>query len=235
MGYKFGSVDTIYHREGNNQQTSPAIKPKPSSNPSKPPFYFFYKALQIVLTFWIITILAITTQPWLDYWVKSKIKKNTSTQVLSQSTALPSEITGHTVYQKPEFHLKNAKVDINAPIVEGIDKEALKKGIGHHPESVWPDKKGNVVLAGHNFDLDADNPYGQVFISLRLVDIGDEVTLEYQGKVYHYQVFKKETVSPKDTSLFGQVDDWILTFYTCDPPYTDWKRLVLQAKLIRID
>ncbi len=212
---------------------SPLLRPKLKGDSWR----YFYKALQVVLSFWIVTILAIMTQPWLDYWVKSTIKKNNSSQVLSENTALSQEITGGqgSLEQTSQFHLTNAKVNINTPIVEGIDKEALKKGIGHHPESVWPDKKGNVVLAGHNFDLDAENPYGQVFISLRQVDVGDEVTVEYQGKKYIYQVFKKETVSPKDESLFGQMDDWILTFYTCDPPYTDWKRLVFQAKLVRIE
>lgn len=226
------NVDTIYRTK---QPSSPKREKKSLSFGSNN-WRYFYKALQMVFSFWIVTILAIMTQPWLDYWVKSTINKNSSSQVLSQNTSLPLEIIGTQKAEQPtRFVLKNAKIDINAPIVEGIDQEALKRGIGHHPDSAWPDKKGNIVLAGHNFDLDAENPYGKIFISLRLVDVGDEVTLEYQGKIYHYQVFKKETVSPKDESLFGQMDDWILTFYTCDPPYTDWKRLVLQAKLVKIE
>jgi len=222
------SFDTIYRA---------AKKPVSSKrNPPEKYWLLFYKSLQVVLTFWVVTVLAIITQPWLDYWVKTVIKNNSPSQVLSENTTAPqANNDANAAKQAASFHLKNSQVNIDAPIVEGTDQGALKQGIGHHPESVWPNQKGNVVLAGHNFDLDAENPYGRVFISLRLVEIGDEVTISYQGKNYHYQVFKKETVSPKDTSLFGPTDDWLLTFYTCDPPYTDWKRLVLQARLIRIE
>jgi len=183
----------------------------------------------------MVTVLAIITQPWLDYWVKSSIKQNNKQTLGENSVTVPEVKSSANVNEKPFFLLKNAEVAISAPIVEGIDKEALKTGIGHHPDSVWPNQKGNVVLAGHNVDLDAENEYGKVFISLRLVNIGDEVIINDRGKIYHYQVFKKETVSPEDTSLFGKSDEWLLTFYTCDPPYTDWKRLVLQAKLARIE
>lgn len=218
--------DTIYR----------AKKNKSVKLPQKPEKYwpFFYKSLQIVLSVWIVTVLAIITQPWLDYWVKSLIKSKNPNQVVMGENIVsgPGESTSDEISQ---FYLKNSKVEIKAPVVEGIDKEDLKNGIGHHPDSVWPSEKGNVVLAGHNFDLDADNPFGKVFISLRLVEIGDEVEIVYEGKKYTYEVFKKETLKPDDESLFGQSDEWLLTFYTCDPPYTDWKRLVLQAKLVRIE
>jgi len=221
------TVDTIY----------PIDRKKTTMRPDrKPIMFYFYKSLQVVLSVWIFTVLVITMQPWADYWVKSSIKENNKQTLGENAVAVPEVTSSANVKdEKPFFLLKNAEVDIKAPIVEGIDEAALKQGIGHHPDSVWPSQKGNVVLAGHNIDLDAENPYGKVFISLRLVNIGDEVIITDRGKIYHYKVFKKETVSPKDTSLFSPMDDWILTFYTCDPPYTDWKRLVLQAKLIKIE
>lgn len=226
------NIDTISKVAKKKTLTSPVKNPAPSGKK----WLYFYKALQVVLTFWMVTVLAIITQPWLDYWVKSAIKREAGWQPMAIDYS-QSAIGGASTEEKQtaQFQLENARVNIKAPIVEGIDEEALKKGIGHHPDSVWPDKKGNVVLAGHNYDLDAENSYSRVFISLRLVDVNDEVSINYQGKKYIYQVFKKETVSSKDTSLFGQTDEWLLTFYTCDPPYTDWKRLVLQAKLMRIE
>jgi LPXTG-site transpeptidase (sortase) family protein len=210
------------------------LQDKPKNMSEKKPFYYFYKSSQVVLSLWIVTICVIISQPWIDYWMKSEINKN-SGQVLSEATSAPKLIEEIGDSQLKYFYLKNGQVDIRAPIVEGIDDEALKNGIGHHPDSVWPNEKGNVVLAGHNFDLDATNPYGQIFISLRLVQIDDEVVIQYENKKYYYKVFKKETVSSDDESMYSQVDDWILTFYTCDPPYTDWKRLVIQAKLVKIE
>jgi len=230
------SVDTIYAAPPRKAFARGDKKSAKFSPSKEKPLFYFYKSLQAVLSIWIFTILVITLQPWADYWVKSTIK-NKNKQTLGEISTTQSTPASSTKIQYPKatFSLKNAQVEIKAPIVEGIDEAALKQGIGHHPDSVWPSEKGNIVLAGHNVDLDAENPYGKVFISLRLVNVGDEVTIVDRGKTYHYRVFKKETVSPSDTSLFGKVDDWILTFYTCDPPYTDWKRLVLQAKLTRIE
>lgn len=228
------SFDTIYRRDTKSPSERPIESPKYWS--------YFYKSLQIVLSVWIVTILAIITQPWLDLWAKSAIKgrQEVSSRGVAGDDVIASGAKQSDGSPRPDglamtFQLKNAKVNINAPIVEGIDKEALRKGIGHHSDSVWPNQQGNIVLAGHNYDLDADNPYREIFISLRLVDVGDEVTIAYQGKTYYYQVFKKETVKADDNSLFGKSDEWLLTFYTCDPPYTDWKRLVLQAKLTKIE
>lgn len=222
--------DTIYR-----VKKSP---PKPSSkNPAKH-WPFFYKSLQIVLSVWIVTVLAIISQPWLDYWVKSRIKPTDyrlQTTANIQGTSDSAVDGSQSSVSEGQFHLHNGKVDIEAPIIEGTQKENLEQGIGHHTDTPWPNEKGNVILAGSNFELDPDNPYGKIFISLRLVDVGDEVTIDYQDKTYTYQVFKKETVKPDDTTLFGQTDEWLLTFYTCDPPYTDWKRLVLQARLTKIE
>jgi len=224
--------DTIYRAQKNKSV-------KPSQKPEKY-WPYFYKSLQIVLSVWIVTVMAIFSYPWLDYWVKSLVKQQTANRLQTTADILgmvseDSVVGSQSTVSEAQFYLKSAKVDIYAPIIEGIDEEALKNGIGHHPDSVWPDQEGNVVLAGHNFDLDVENEYGKVFISLRLVEINDEVIIEYQGKKYIYQVFKKETVKPDDTTLFRESDEWLLTFYTCDPPYTDWKRLVVQAKLIKIE
>ena len=208
---------------------------KPLLKKKKSPYFYFFKSAQIVISAWIVTVVAITATPWLDYYVKTSINHNE--QVLGDQA--PAE----TVAATPEavtnvvatFSLKNSKIEIKAPIIEGIGEDSLKMGIGHHPESVWPGVKGNVVLAGHNTDLDAENPYARVFLNLRNVSIGDQVVINYRNKNYYYKVFKNQTVAPSDTSLFQNSDDWMLTFYTCDPPYTDWKRLVFQAKLEKIE
>ena len=230
MANKFDSINTkpkgVFFRPKESKQTNH--------------LFYFYKSLRIVLLIWIILIVAITATPWLDYWVKTKISQGVNeklSQILGVAT-VSKNVISDTVNQsalESRFILKNSSVDINAPIVDGIEKENLAQGIGHHKESVWPSEKGNVVLAGHNVDLDAENPYGKVFFDLRDGNISDEVSVYYKGLSYHYKIFKKETVSPEDTSLFSPVDDWQLTFYTCDPPYTDWKRLVFQAKLIKIE
>lgn len=203
------------------------------------PLLYFYKSLRLVLVFWIILIVAIITYPWLDYWVKTKINQKNNQAIdnaLDQGNpSVNLNQKENQVKSEPRFMLKNAVVVINAPIVEGVENENLTQGIGHHPESPWPNQRGNMVLAGHNFDLDAENPYGKVFFDLNQLNLEDEVVIYYYGVKYYYKVITKEVVSPSDTSYFSASDDWLVTFYTCDPPYTDWQRLLFQAKLEKIE
>jgi len=230
----FGSVDGIKKREKakiNNQFWAD----KKKSPKNKQPYYYLYKTFQVIITFWIVLIIAIVVTPWLNVFIKSKINKtdNQPSQVLGEN--IQEDTPAETPAQKGQFLIETANVRISAPFVEGIEEDSLKQGLGHHSDSVWPNEKGNVILAGHSFDLDVENTYGKVFFDLRKVEISDKVTVFYEGKKYIYEIIKKETVSADDLSLFEKADDWILTFYTCDPPYTDWKRLVLQAKLIKIE
>lgn len=231
----FGSVDGIKKKKKYLKIESQVLSIKKPSKVNTRPFYYLYKTFQVIITFWIVLIIAIVFSPWLNYFIKNKIIKggNQSNQVLGQNTESTTQEKNPA--PKGQFLIETANVRISAPFVEGIEEDSLKQGLGHHPDSVWPNEKGNAILAGHSFDLDVENTFGKVFFELKKVDIGDKVTIFYEGKEYIYEVNKKETVSAGDKSLFEKADDWILTFYTCDPPYTDWKRLVVQAKLIKIE
>lgn len=235
-------LDSLYRKEINHEQIQ--VQPEPilvNSQPKKKisfNMFYFYRSLRVVMGIWIFLLCAIIVYPWVDYYIKKKINK--PQQVLGVQTLPSSSFTPIAVKPTiaaettPTFNLKKGELEINTPIVNGISDEDLKKGIGHHQDSVWPNQKGNVVLAGHSFSLDADNPYSEVFSRLRELEIGDQVTINYLGKKYIYKIFKREKVSPQDISLFGKTDNWQLTFYTCDPPKTDWYRLVFQAELIEI-
>lgn len=237
--------DSLYKKEINLTENQP-VEAGPTASPPPPPvkrfsfnMLYFYRSLRMVLGIWIILLFAIITYPWADYYIKKKI--NGSQQVLgtqsqeAASVVRSRPVSTDVVKSKPTFYFKKDDLEIKAPIIEGISEEDLKKGIGHHPDSVWPNQKGNVVIAGHSFSLDAENPYSEVFARLRELEIGDQVTVDYLDKKYIYKIFARETVAAKDISLFGKADNWQLTFYTCDPPRTDWRRLVFQAELIRIE
>lgn len=223
------------HRQ-ERSRANPAALHQPSA------YFYFYKSLRIVLIIWIIIVFTVSVYPWLDYWVKTKIEKTVASQYsqIMGTSILKNQgnefnIDSSSASLTGKFLLAKEGLNIDAPIVEGIDESNLAKGIGHHPNSVWPNQRGNVILAGHNFDLDTENPYGQVFLNLRSVEINDKVTILYRGAKYNYTIFRKETVSADDQTYFQDTDDWRLTFYTCDPPHTDWRRLVLQAKLDTVE
>jgi len=229
--YKKEELNVERTRSANQVTAAPPLPPQKNSFN----MLYFYRSLRMVLGIWIILLFTVITYPWVDYFIKKKI--NSPQQVLGTQSQNLEQKAGLVTVNKNNatFSVEKKDLKINAPIVEGIGDEDFKKGIGHHPDSVWPNQKGNVVIAGHSFSLDAENPYAEVFSRLRELEIGDQVTVSYLGKKYIYEIFARETVSAKDVSLFGKSENWQLTFYTCDPPKTDWRRLVFQAELIKIE
>lgn len=237
-------LDSLYKK---NHIIETSNQPVKKSRRVAFPLYYFYRSLRVVLVMWILLLIVVVVSPWADYYIEKSIKSD-EPKVLGVEAPTPNVTVPVTIPVKsvaPNFYFKKGlsrqgeaeadDLEIKAPIVEGISDIDLTKGLGHHPDSVWPNEKGNVVVAGHSFSLDADNPYGEVFANLRQIEINDQVTVTYQNKKYIYKIFKKEIVAAKDMSLMGQADAWQLTFYTCDPPKTDWRRLVFQAELVKIE
>jgi len=229
--------DSIYLKKKHHHAPVMVQEPEPIrmnfvyQAPSKPPLYYFYKSLKVVLVIWVLLLGAVIITPWANYYVKTRLGH----QVLGVQNQTTVNNSQPKVAQ-PTFYLKKGDLEIKAPIIEGITAEDLNQGVGHHPDSVWPNEKGNMVVAGHSFSLEADNPYGQVFGRLRELEVGDEVLVVYLGKRYTYKIFNRQVTSPSDLTLMGKTPDkWVLTFYTCDPPKTDWRRLVFQAELIKIE
>ncbi|MBC7265083.1 MAG: sortase [Chloroflexi bacterium] len=120
-----------------------------------------------------------------------------------------------------------SKIKVDAPVVEGDDWEALKKGVGHHPGSANPGERGNVVLSGH---VDV---FGAVFRYLDRLEVGDEVILYAGEKAYHYRVAGKRIVEPTEVSVMDPTREPTLTLITCYPYRVDTKRIVVFAELVR--
>lgn len=186
----------------------------------------FFGVILIAATF---TVVLVAVYPWGKYFVNKYILKREALSTVNV-TGPGSGSVGYS--QDIYFQIETAKVKIVAPVIEGVDEASLKKGIGHHPETPWPDdKRGNVILAGHSSDIDPNNDYGQIFRSLNQVEIGDLVSITYPATEYIYKVESRYEINPDDSSLFGQDGGPRLTFYTCSPVYTTWRRLVYIAKL----
>ena len=116
-------------------------------------------------------------------------------------------------------------IDVDAPVVEGDDWEQLKKGVGHHINSVNPGERGNCVLSGHN------DVFGEVFRHLEDLELDDEVTVYTGVQPYRYVVKAKRIVEPSDVSVMYPTTKPALTLITCHPYLVDTHRLVVVAEL----
>lgn len=135
---------------------------------------------------------------------------------------------GLAVLRIPRLGADWAKV-----VVEGTDRESLKKGPGHGPASALPGETGNSVISGHR------TTYGAPFNRLDELRRGDAVVVETRTTWYTYRVRGTEIVAPTDVAVVLPVPrrpgarptEALLTLTTCHPEYSARQRLIVAAVL----
>ena len=136
------------------------------------------------------------------------------------------------------FSLIIPQININTKVIPSVDladqgavKEALKTGVVQARDSSSPGQPGTISIFGHSTNsLWNIKLYNAIFYSLKEVKKGDEIIIIYKGKPFIYQVEKKEIVSADDLQYL--VNPWgeeKLMLFTCWPPGTTWKRLLIIA------
>ncbi|QNE76264.1 class E sortase [Streptomyces finlayi] len=134
------------------------------------------------------------------------------------------------------------KLDVVAPIAEGIDKEkVLDRGmIGHYGEgklkTAMPSaKQGNFSVAGHR------NTHGEPFRYINKLLPGDPIVVETQDAYYTYEMTSiLPQTSPSNVSVIAPVPAGsgftapgrYLTLTTCTPEFTSTYRLIVWGKMV---
>lgn len=116
------------------------------------------------------------------------------------------------------------KLGLNATIVQGVDWEALKQGVGQVLNGVNPgDDVGNVSFAAHN-DI-----YGKLFEHLDQLQPGDTFQIQTKSIVYTYSVSAVRIVEPNDVSVLETRQGATATLISCYPYQVDNQRIVVMA------
>lgn len=116
-------------------------------------------------------------------------------------------------------------INVDAPVVQGDDWDALKTGVGLNAGSGIPGRAGNVILSGHN-DI-----FGQVFRELDRLVPGDEIVLLTEKNAFTYVVTGTQIVQPSQVEVMRQTEDSTLTLISCYPYLVDTQRIVVSANL----
>jgi LPXTG-site transpeptidase (sortase) family protein len=119
-----------------------------------------------------------------------------------------------------------AKIRLDAIIVEGTSRKALKLGPGHMEGSPLPGRSGNSVIVAHRDTF---------FRHLDELKEGDAIDVQRRGEVYRFEVSGRRIVEPTDISSLRQAPTPQLTLITCYPTHYVGpapKRLVVIARLI---
>ncbi len=139
-----------------------------------------------------------------------------------------SNISFYTV-SIPRLKIENATVAIGG--------EDLADHLIQYPGTALPGKFGNAVIFGHSVLPIFYNPknYLSIFSLLPTLKKGDEITINYDGITYKYEVENMFEVSPTDIQVLDQdKSDSFLTLVTCVPPGDPRKprRLIVRARVV---
>lgn len=100
------------------------------------------------------------------------------------------------------------RLKLTTPVIEGDDEPALKRAVGHLPDTPLPWEHGNSAIAGHRDGL---------FRPLRDIQVGDEVRFRTSRHELLYRVTKTAIVEPDDLSVLEPRQEAALTLITCYP------------------
>jgi sortase A len=104
--------------------------------------------------------------------------------------------------------------------------------VGHYRTTALAGQNGNAVFAGHV----ASRNWGNVFINLYEINVGDKIQIYTNDTIFTYTVSKIRLVLPTETSVMDPTQDPTVTLITCGgdwlPDQHDYsRRLIVSAKL----
>jgi sortase A len=100
------------------------------------------------------------------------------------------------------------RLRLSAVVVEGTDKAALRRAVGHITGTALPGHPGNIGIAGHRDTF---------FRPLRDIRENDIITLNTLLGEYRYRVVSATIVGPYDVAVLDPGASEILTLVTCYP------------------
>lgn len=147
------------------------------------------------------------------------------------------DFKGHTQTDSvPFYFLSISKLGIENAIVSTRSYD-LSTHLVHYGGTAIPPDRGNAVIFGHsNLPqlFDAKN-YKTIFANLYTLKMDDEIRAEVSGVGYLFKIYSITVVDATDTSIFAQeYDSANITLVTCTPPGTTWKRLIIKARLQKL-
>lgn len=145
--------------------------------------------------------------------------------LLQDQIFLPPDIERPPATEETPLRLIIPKLNVDHSIVQGVDWEALKLGIGQVQNGAEPtDTNANIVLAAHN-DI-----YGEIFRYLDQLEPGDQFQIQTMTQVHTYTITGWEIVEPTDVHVMENRGRPTATLISCYPYQVSNKRIVVFAE-----
>lgn len=128
------------------------------------------------------------------------------------------------------------RIGVDWYYVEGVTRDALRKGPGHYPDTPYPGQAGNAAIAGHR------TTYGSPFASIDRLQPGDSIKVTTAQGEFFYEVLPYEDgdgneighliVAPTDIDVVTDQGDNRITLTACHPKFSARQRIIVSAKLV---
>ena len=162
---------------------------------------------------------------WTSHQAEQQAEEQWETLARTQQQEVTKPL--HRVGKGETFaRLSIPRLDSHWIVFEGADKSELRMGPGHLIQTALPGSRGNCVIAGHR---------DTQFRVLQKVKIGEDISVEIEGRTFVYRVTDRHVVSPTDTHPLKPTATSSLTLVTCYPFYYVGpapKRFVIRAELV---
>lgn len=127
-------------------------------------------------------------------------------------------------YRSNSWRIKISKINLDAPILEGTEKEILRRAVGHFRNT--PRLNGNICLAAHNRGYKYN-----YFQEIKKLEIGDIITYQTECGEKNYMVVRNEIIEETDWSAIQDTKENKITLITCEENKREYRRCI-QAKEI---
>nr|WP_237521934.1 class E sortase [Streptomyces sp. SID4921] len=196
---------------------------------------------EVFITFGVLMLLFVTYQLW---WTNVR-----ADQIAGRETSKIQDDWAHGARSPGAFEpgqgfaiMHIPKLDVVAPIAEGISKEkVLDRGmVGHYGEgklktAMPSEKQGNFAVAGHR------NTHGEPFRYINKLKPGDPIVVETQDAYYTYEMTSiLPQTSPSNVAVIDEVPTGsgftgpgrYITLTTCTPEFTSTYRMIVWGKMV---
>ncbi|MFF2050850.1 class E sortase [Leifsonia sp. NPDC058194] len=173
---------------------------------------------------------ATQSQKWIDDAMKAP--RPTPTPDANGVTDIPVMAQPADYEAFAVIYIPRLGADWKRTIRQTVDVEKVLNsytaGVGHYSDTQMPGQVGNFAVAGH------DSGWGNTFIDLSKLHIGDHIYVQTKDGWYTYTFRNFEYVQPSAVQVLLPVPrqpeatptERLMTITTCNPPFAAGERLI---------
>lgn len=124
--------------------------------------------------------------------------------------------------------IKIGRIGLNMVLVQGTEKETLKKGPGHYAQSALPGEGKLIYVAGHR------TTYLAPFAYINNIRRGDFVSVDVPYGTFTYRVSRTYIVPATAVEILQNRGKEIIRLQACHPRFFATQRYIVDAKLVSV-